>query len=155
MKLTPYNFLVNFFLKPYAFEAREFLRKKLVGKEVCFVRDANAQNVDRGTLYLGKDPANGENIIESIVSAGLAEVRRLNKPRYNIIWLTRYSKFLTYFINSEEEVRLIALEDHAKSQGIGKWCKESDGNSHIRNIKYTIDNPTNFVDSFHQKPLDG
>jgi hypothetical protein len=53
----------------------------LIGKEVCFVKDANAQNVDRGTLYLGKDPSTAENIIESIVSAGLVEVRRLNKPR--------------------------------------------------------------------------
>jgi staphylococcal nuclease domain-containing protein 1 len=56
------------------------LRKKLIGKEVCFVKDANAQNVDRGTLYLGKDPQTGENINDAIVAAGLAEVRRMNKP---------------------------------------------------------------------------
>ena len=100
------------------------------------MRDSNAQNVDRGTLYLGKDPATSENVIDSIVSAGLVEVRRLNKP-------------------SEEENRLVALEDQAKSQGLGKWGKESDANNHIRNIKYTIDNPSNFVASFHQKPIDG
>jgi staphylococcal nuclease domain-containing protein 1 len=71
-----------YLLKPYAFEAREFLRKKLIGKEVCFVKDTNAQNVDRGTLFLGKDPLTSENVTDSIVSAGLVEVRRLNKPRY-------------------------------------------------------------------------
>lgn len=70
------------FLKPYAFEAREFLRKKLVGKEVCFVKDANSQNVDRGVLYLGKDPQTSENINDAIIAAGLAEVRRMNKPSY-------------------------------------------------------------------------
>ena len=66
--------------KAYAFEAREFLRKKLVGKEVCFVKEPTTQNqVDRGTLYLGKDPYTGENINEAIVAAGLVEVKRLNK----------------------------------------------------------------------------
>lgn len=121
-------------MKPYAFEAREFLRKKLVGKEVCFVKDVNSQAVDRGTLYLGKDTATGENINDAIVAAGLAEVRRLNKT-------------------TEEETRLVALEDQAKSQSLGKWSKDAE-TDHVRNIKYTLDNTTNFVDSFRQKPID-
>lgn len=67
--------------QPYAFEAREFLRRKLVGKEVCFVKEAASNaNTDRGQLYLGRDATTGENMAESLVSAGLAEVRRLNKP---------------------------------------------------------------------------
>lgn len=119
---------------PYAFEAREFLRKKLVGKEICFLRDANSQTLDRGILYLGKDATTGENINEAIVSAGLAEVRRLNKP-------------------SELETRLVSLEDSAKSSGLGKWSKDSEA-EHVRNIKYTLENPTGFVDSFRQKPVD-
>jgi hypothetical protein len=58
------------------------LRKKLVGKEVVFVKEGSTtSNIDRGTLYLGKDIATGENINEAIVAAGLVEVRRLNKPR--------------------------------------------------------------------------
>lgn len=118
--------------QPYAFEAREFLRKKLVGKEVCFVRDANAQNLDRGVLYLGREPSTGENINEAIVSAGLAEVRRLNKP-------------------SETETLLVALEDQAKAKNLGKWSKEADS-EHIRDIKYTLENASSFVDSFGQKP---
>lgn len=120
--------------QPYAFEAREFLRKKLVGKEVCFVKDANSQNVDRGVLYLGKDPQTSENINDSIIAAGLAEVRRMNKP-------------------SEEETRLVALEDQAKSQCLGKWSKDPETN-HIRQIKYNVENPKSFVDSFHQKPVE-
>ncbi|RNA25196.1 staphylococcal nuclease domain-containing 1-like [Brachionus plicatilis] len=120
--------------QPYAFEAREFLRKKLVGKEVCFVRDANAQNVDRGVLFLGREPSTAENMNEAMVSAGLAEVRRLNKP-------------------TDTEAALVALEDQAKAKNLGKWSKEPD-TEHIRDIKYTLENPGAFVDSFAQKPQD-
>lgn len=121
---------------PYAFDAREFLRKKLVGKEVCFVKETGAlSNVERGTLYLGKDTTTGENIIDSLVSAGLVEVRRTNK-------------------GGEEESRLIALEDQAKSQNLGKWSKSPES-EHIRDMKFSIENPTHFVDSFKQRPQEG
>jgi staphylococcal nuclease domain-containing protein 1 len=120
---------------PYAFEAREFLRKKLVGKEVCFTKDTSPQvNVERGTLYLGKDTT-GENINDALISAGLVEVRRTNK-------------------GGEEESRLIALEDQAKSHNLGKWSKSPES-EHVRDVKYTLENPTNFVDSFRQKTVDG
>ena len=98
------------------------------------MKDANAAN-DRGTLYLGKEPTTGENVIDSLVSAGLVEVRRLNKP-------------------SEEENRLVALEDQAKSQALGIWSKDAEAN-HVRNMQYTLENASNFVDSLRQKPVDG
>lgn len=121
--------------QPYAFEAREFLRKRVLGKEVCFVKEATTtNNLDRGQLYLGRDTVSGENVADALISAGLVEVRRTNK-------------------GSEEESRLIALEEHAKNQGVGKWSKDSEAD-HVRNIKYTVDNPKHFVDSFHQKPVD-
>jgi len=121
--------------QPYAFDAREFLRKKLVGKEVVFSKEATTPSgTDRGVLYLGKDITTGENINDAIISAGLVEVRRLNKP-------------------SDEETRLIALEDHAKSLSLGKWSKDSDSD-HVRNVKYTLDNARTFVDSLKQKPVD-
>jgi len=121
--------------QPFAFEAREFLRKKLIGKEVCFVREATmANNTERGVLYLGKDTSTGENVIDSIVSAGLVDVRKLNKP-------------------TEDEIRLTGLEEQAKSQGLGKWAKDS-VDLHVRNLKYTIENPTNFVDASRKKPID-
>lgn len=121
--------------QPYAFEAREFLRKKLVGKEVVFSKEATTTTGnDRGTLYLGKDVQTGENINEAIVAAGLVEVRRLNKP-------------------NEEENRLVALEEQAKSAGLGKWSKDPESD-HIRDVKYTLENAKTFVDSFRQKPVD-
>ena len=111
------------------------MRKKLVGKEVCFVKETNTQsNLDRGTLYLGKDITTGENMVDALVSAGLVEVKRLNKT-------------------TEEETRLVALEDHARAQKLGKWSQDPEVN-HIRSMKYTVEKPSNFVDSFHQKPID-
>jgi staphylococcal nuclease domain-containing protein 1 len=63
--------------QPYAFEAREFIRTKLVGKEVCFIQEARTNsNIDIGTVYLGKDMT-GENINEAMIEAGFAEVRRV------------------------------------------------------------------------------
>lgn len=42
-------------LQPWAFQAREFLRKKLIGKEVCFtVEIKTALGREYGMVYLGK-----------------------------------------------------------------------------------------------------
>lgn len=121
--------------QPYAFDAREFLRKKCVGKEVVFAKEATTTSGnDRGTLYLGKDVATGENINEAIIAAGLVEVRRLNKL-------------------NEDESRLVAIEEQAKSSGLGKWSKDSESD-HIRNVKYSLENAKTFVDSLKQKPVD-
>ncbi|XP_036905168.1 staphylococcal nuclease domain-containing protein 1 [Sturnira hondurensis] len=118
----------------WAFPAREFLRKKLIGKEVCFtIENKTQQGREYGMIYLGKD-TNGENIAESLVAEGLATRRegmRANNPEQN---------------------RLSECEEQAKAAKKGMW---SDGNgSHtIRDLKYTIENPRHFVDSHHQKPV--
>ncbi|XP_036184676.1 staphylococcal nuclease domain-containing protein 1 [Myotis myotis] len=120
--------------EPWAFPAREFLRKKLIGKEVCFtIENKTPQGREYGMIYLGKD-TNGENIAESLVAEGLATRRegmRANNPEQN---------------------RLSECEEQAKAAKKGMW---SDGNgSHtIRDLKYTIENPRHFVDSHHQKPV--
>lgn len=42
-------------LQPWAFQAREFLRKKMIGKEVCFtVEIKTQQGREYGVVYLGK-----------------------------------------------------------------------------------------------------
>lgn len=83
-------------LQPYAWEAREFLRKKLVGKEVCYTVEYKAPGTGReyGAVYVGRGnvpiyshliylirifalvDTSGENLTESIVAEGLVEVRR-------------------------------------------------------------------------------
>nr|AAH47835.1 Snd1 protein [Danio rerio] len=42
--------------EPWAFQAREFMRKKVIGKEVCFtVENKTPQGREYGMVYLGKD----------------------------------------------------------------------------------------------------
>ncbi|KAK3585672.1 hypothetical protein CHS0354_020238 [Potamilus streckersoni] len=123
--------------EPYAWEAREFLRKKLVGKEVAFTVEYKAPGSGReyGVVYLGKDTT-GENMTEAIVNEGLVEVRRMGLRA-----------------DDENQQRLVQAEDAAKAAGKGKWA--SDGSEKaVREIKWTIENPRQFVDSFHQKPID-
>ncbi|KAF4020276.1 hypothetical protein G4228_012274 [Cervus hanglu yarkandensis] len=120
--------------EPWAFPAREFLRKKLIGKEVCFtIENKTPQGREYGMIYLGKD-ANGENIAESLVAEGLATRRegmRANNPEQN---------------------RLAECEEQAKAAKKGMWS-EGNGSHTIRDLKYTIENPRHFVDSHHQKPV--
>ncbi|XP_027695975.1 staphylococcal nuclease domain-containing protein 1 [Vombatus ursinus] len=120
--------------EPWGFPAREFLRKKLIGKEVCFtIEYKNPQGREYGMVYLGKDTS-GENIAESLVAEGLAcrrEGIRANNPEQN---------------------RLAECEDQAKMAKKGMWS-EGNGSHTIRDLKYTIENPRHFVDSHHQKPV--
>lgn len=64
--------------EPYAWDSREYLRQKLVGQFVTFVRDITATSGrDHGRIYLGgTSPADAENVAEGAVSAGLLEVRQ-------------------------------------------------------------------------------
>ncbi|XP_032160448.1 staphylococcal nuclease domain-containing protein 1 isoform X1 [Mustela erminea] len=120
--------------EPWAFPAREFLRKKLIGKEVCFtIENKTPQGREYGMIYLGKDTS-GENIAESLVAEGLATRRegmRANNPEQN---------------------RLSECEEQAKAAKKGMWS-EGNGSHTIRDLKYTIENPRHFVDSRHQKPV--
>uniref|UniRef100_A0A671SYX3 TNase-like domain-containing protein n=1 Tax=Sinocyclocheilus anshuiensis TaxID=1608454 RepID=A0A671SYX3_9TELE len=121
--------------EPWAFQAREFLRKKVIGKEVCFtVENKTPQGREYGMVYLGKDNS-GENIAESLVTEGLATVRREGIRG-----------------NNPEQARLCDLEDQAKAAKKGLWT-EGGGAHTVRDLKYTIENPRNFVDSLHQKPV--
>jgi staphylococcal nuclease domain-containing protein 1 len=55
--------------EPFAFEAREFLRERVIGKKCEFHLEYNFSGRDYGTLIV-----NGENMNVAIVRAGLAKV---------------------------------------------------------------------------------
>lgn len=55
---------------------------------------------------------------------------------------------------SPEQARLCDLEDQAKAAKKGVWS-EGGGSHTIRDLKYSIENPRHFVDSLHQKPVNG
>ncbi|XP_047478957.1 staphylococcal nuclease domain-containing protein 1-like isoform X1 [Penaeus chinensis] len=118
--------------EPYAWESREFLRKKVIGKEVLFtVETKTPTGREYGAIYIGKDIGSAENVTETMVSEGLVMVRRES---------------------IRGESRLMDLEDTAKSQGKGRWA--GGDAQHVRNIKWTCDNMRSFVDKARGKPID-
>nr|QBI71279.1 ebna2 binding protein P100 [Nicoletia phytophila] len=121
--------------EPYAWEAREFLRRKLIGEDVLFTFEKPPNTTrEYGCLFVGKDIASGENITELLVSEGLVTVRRESIRA------------------GSDAVRLNDLEDAAKAAGKGKWAS-SGSQEHVRDIKWNIENPRNFVDKFQGKPV--
>lgn len=58
-----------------------------------------------------------------------------------------------YYLFSENFQKLTELQASAKAAGKGKWGE--DAKEHIRDVKWTIDNVRNFVDSYRQKPISG
>ncbi|XP_012287333.1 staphylococcal nuclease domain-containing protein 1 [Orussus abietinus] len=122
--------------EPYAWEAREYLRKKLIGQHVTFTLEKSTNNNKwYGVIYLPKDGNNKENITESLVSEGLVSVKRdgIRNP-------------------SPELIKLQELEDAAKTAGKGKWSN-SPASNHIRSITWTIENHQALVDKLGRKPV--
>lgn len=126
--------------EPYAFEAREYLRKKLVGQEICYTVDFQIPQSNRlmCTVYLGKDAESGENVIESLVAEGLVEVRQQTGPR----------------ASDAKYQRLLQIDAQAKTNKRGRYSDDS-SQQHVRNIKWTLENPKQFVDEHKSSgPLD-
>lgn len=121
--------------EPFAWETREFMRKKLVGKEVCFVLDPKTlgNKKEYGLIYLGKDTT-GENIAESLVNEGLVEVRK------------------TGIRMDDQQTKLMQLEEVAMVAKKGKWG--DDAAEHVREVKWVVENPRAFVDSCKNKEID-
>ncbi|CAF1282947.1 unnamed protein product [Adineta steineri] len=126
--------------EPYAFETREFLRKKLVGRDICYTIDFTIPQSNRlmCTVYLGKDKETGENIIESLLSEGLVQLREQTGARAND---TKYQ-------------RLVIIDEQAKSNKHGRYSDQL-SELHVRNMKWSVDNPKQFVDEHKsQAPID-
>uniref|UniRef100_A0A158P6P6 Staphylococcal nuclease domain-containing protein 1 n=1 Tax=Angiostrongylus cantonensis TaxID=6313 RepID=A0A158P6P6_ANGCA len=120
--------------EPFAWDSREFLRKKIVGQMVTFMKEYTAASGrDHGKIYLGgTNPDNAENVTESGVAAGWLEVRPGR-------------------IADEYVTRLLELQEQAKAAGKGKWGSSSDS---IREVKWVVENPRQLVDQYKQKPVD-
>lgn len=123
--------------EPYAFETREYLRKKLVGQEISYTVDFQIPQSNRlmCTVYLGKDKETSENIVESLVAEGLVELRQQTGAR----------------ATDAKYQRLIQIDAQAKTNKRGRYSDDSAEN-HIRNLKWTLDNPKQFVDEHKSSP---
>ncbi|XP_058791125.1 staphylococcal nuclease domain-containing protein 1 [Phymastichus coffea] len=121
--------------EPYAWEAREFLRKKLIGQEIVFVEEKSPNNNRTyGRVWIGKDMS-GPSITEQLVSEGLVTVKRDTRAQ------------------SPELTKLQELEDAAKSAGKGKWSTTSPSSDHVRDVKYSVETPLTLVDKYGGKPV--
>lgn len=85
-------------------------------------------------LFLSSDVATGENIVESLISEGLASVRVRDPAR-----------------PSAEQAKLLEVENAAKAAGKGKWATNAASN--VRDCKWNIDNMKHFVERNQGKPI--
>ncbi|KAK6047271.1 nuclease-like protein [Cooperia oncophora] len=114
--------------EPFAWDSREFLRKKIVGQMVTFVKEFTAASGGRDQwqgFLSGREanPDNAENVTETGVAEGWLEVRPGK-------------------IADEYVTKLLELQDQAKAAGKGKWGSSSDA---IREVKWVIENPRQLV----------
>lgn len=124
--------------EPYGWEAREFLRKKVVGKEVLFVEENVMATRSYGTVYLPPDPSvkditQCENLSKTMISEGFFRVRESNRP-------------------TDDQIEYKNLSEEARTHGKGIH-NEVNKSLHVRPVTWTVDNPRHFVDSHHQKPI--
>lgn len=78
---------------------------------------------------------NEPSITELLVSEGLVTVKRDTR------------------VQSPELTKLQELEDQAKSAGKGKWSQTEPSSAHVRDVKYTVENPMSLVDKYAGKPV--
>ena len=121
--------------EPWAWDSREFLRKKLIGEFVTFSYEKPANsNREYGYVWLGGDKDVGENVVQTMVKEGLVTVRRESRQP------------------TEEQQILIDLEDQAKAAGRGKWSNVAPSEK-MRHIKWHQENPPHIVEAYGGKPV--
>jgi len=94
--------------EPYAWEAREFLRRTCVGREVVFRVDYAVASIGRefGTVYVKQEAGGQENVSFGVVQNGLAKVRQGGGDQ------------------SPDIEQLLKLQENASEAGVGLWAKE-------------------------------
>ncbi|CEF59740.1 LD20211p [Strongyloides ratti] len=117
--------------EPFAWECREFVRRRLVGRRVTFIREYIGSNGrEFGQIIIGTENLDKcENISESATAAGLMEIKPVKQ-------------------SNEFVEKLLALQEKAKSSKLGKWIDESEHHKHIRNIQWNIQNIQGFVQKY-------
>uniref|UniRef100_A0A0N5CHK2 Micrococcal nuclease n=1 Tax=Strongyloides papillosus TaxID=174720 RepID=A0A0N5CHK2_STREA len=117
--------------EPFAWECREFVRRRLVGRRVTFIREYIGSNGrEFGQIIIGTENLDHcENISESATAAGLMEVKPVKQ-------------------SNEFVEKLLALQEKAKASKLGRWIDESEHHKHVRNIQWNIPNIQGFVQKY-------
>ncbi|KAI9494738.1 hypothetical protein BDB00DRAFT_286742 [Zychaea mexicana] len=125
--------------EPFAFGAREFLRKLLVGKEVSFVPEYTVTTTTPTREYGFIMTANGEKVAELGVKAGWLKVRD-GKAHGD---LEEHEATLDH---------LHDLEDEAREAKRGMWDSDASG---LRDVSFTFDGDTRaFLNKYKGQPLE-
>lgn len=144
--------------EPWAFEARDYLRSLVVGKEVSFSISYTVATVqpplEFGIVYVNssQDQSSTElDVAAELVRAGWAKVREstYNKPRNN------GSGGDDSEPNDEESRKafLKDLEEEAKAAGRGLWSRDEQPE---RQVEYSMPtDPAQFLSQYKAQPIDG
>eukprot|EP00730_Choanoeca_flexa_P019685 TRINITY_DN9622_c0_g1_i1.p2 TRINITY_DN9622_c0_g1~~TRINITY_DN9622_c0_g1_i1.p2 ORF type:complete len:879 (+),score=258.12 TRINITY_DN9622_c0_g1_i1:2861-5497(+) len=120
--------------EPCAWESREYLRRKLVGKTVRFrVEYTVPSGREYGTIILEPGTVREENVTVSLLKNGLAKIRDGARGE------------------GEEFEAMQAAQVSASEGKLGVWAE--DAIQHVRDVTWNIENPRAFVDSFKSKPI--
>jgi len=115
--------------EPCAWEAREYLRKLVVGKSVLF-RVVNQAARDYGILMLGDSPTTAQDVTLSMVEEGLVKCR-----------------------DNCQDATLTEAQERAKAAKVGVWA--DDAHTKVRNITWDVENTRELVEQFKGKPITG
>ncbi len=118
--------------EPWSWEAREYLRKLLVGKPVlASVSHKVPSGREYGVvLYGSNDPETAKNVVIELINEGLVKVRdNCNAPEYK------------------------AAQDAAQAAQKGVWSSEPIS-AHVRDITWDVENPRQLVDRMGGRPID-
>lgn len=108
--------------EPYAWEAREFVRKHLLNTPVQFcIEYSPPGQIDFGQVYMQGPGGQTLSIADMLVAEGLARVREVNT-----------------FRQSESYQKLVTLQDEAKKLNKGIWDTSSHA-KHVRALKLPTD----------------
>ncbi|KAM3184526.1 hypothetical protein ACTXT7_008198 [Hymenolepis weldensis] len=124
--------------EPFAWQAREFVRSKVIGREIYFTVD-NGELSDRvfGCIFI-KEDGNLVNLAHLIVEEGLARVRRNMSPA---------------MLEKGKMKDLIAREESAQESKKGIWSDSPEGAP--RKICWSISDPAEFFSKFGKMHLRG
>ncbi|EGD82979.1 hypothetical protein PTSG_03616 [Salpingoeca rosetta] len=121
--------------EPYAWEARELVRKKVIGKRVSFfVEYTVPSGREFGHIILNRDTANEEYIAVSLLDAGLARIREGSRGTGDVF------------------EKMQAAQTKAESSHIGIWDEKSKP-KHVRKITWNVENMRALVDKNKGKPV--
>jgi len=126
--------------EPFAWASRDYLRKKLIGKQVQYTVDfKNPSGREYGVVKLMSNNDEAENLAKSIVSNGWAKVKRPNTP----------VKEGSYRPELQE---LIDLEEQAQKAEKGIWNKEPEDIENSKRPSNTeVSNPASLFEQLKGK----